>query len=117
MLRNKENPHVGPDGQIVQPRLLTWLILMVHNFVNIDQISTKPVPIDSPGQDLSIGTDLVKIWPVLTKLWTMNVNHANSPGWTNWPVGPTIGFSLFLSIIVTWYSCDIDTSWDKATVY
>ena len=61
MLRNKENPVVGPNGPPVQPGLLTWSTLMVHNFVNIGQISTKPVPIDDPDQDLSIGTGLVKI--------------------------------------------------------
>ena len=61
MLRNKENPLVGPNGPTVQPGLLTWLTLMTHNFVNTGQILTKPVPIDSPGQDLSIGTGLVKI--------------------------------------------------------
>ena len=37
---------------------------MVHTFVNIRQILTKSAPIDSPDQDLSIGIDLVKIWPV-----------------------------------------------------
>ena len=61
MLRNKENPLVGPNGPSDQPGLLTWLTLMVHNFVNIGQILTKPVSIDSPGQDLSIGTGLVEI--------------------------------------------------------
>ena len=61
MLRNKENALVGHNDPIVQPGLLTWLTLMAHNFVSIGQISTKPVPIDSPGQDLSIGTGLVKI--------------------------------------------------------
>ena len=78
MLRNKENPFVGPNGPIVQPGLLTWLTFMVHNFVSIDQISTKPVPIDSPGQDLSIGTDLVKIWTMLAKLQGPKVNHINN---------------------------------------
>ena len=53
---------------------------MVHNFVNIGQILTQPVSIDSPGQDLSIGTSLVKIWSLLTKLWTIKVNHVNNPG-------------------------------------
>ena len=61
MLRNKENPLVGPNGPIDQPGLLTWLTLMVHNFVNIGPILTQPAPIDSPGQDLSLGTGLVKI--------------------------------------------------------
>ena len=60
MLRNKENPLVGPNGPIVQPGLLTGLTLMVPNFVHIGRISTKPVPIDSPDQDLSIGTGLVE---------------------------------------------------------
>ena len=49
MLRNNENPVVGPNGPTVQPGLLTWLTLMVHNFVDIGQILTQPVPIDSPG--------------------------------------------------------------------
>ena len=61
MLRNKENPLVGPNGPIVQPGLFTWLTLMDHNFVSSGQISTKPVTINSPGQDLSRGTGLVKI--------------------------------------------------------
>ena len=61
MLRNKENPLVGPNGPIVQPGLLTWLTLMVHNFVGVGQILTQPVPIDTPDHDLSIGTGLVKI--------------------------------------------------------
>ena len=61
LLRNKANQLVGPNGPIVQPGLLTWLTLMVHNFVDIGQILTQPVPIDSPDQDLSIGTRLVKI--------------------------------------------------------
>ena len=96
MLRNKENPLVGPNGPIVQPGLLTWLTLMVHNFVNTGQISTKPVPIDSACSGLSIGTGLVKL-----KLWTIKVNHVNSPGWTVVPLGPTSGFSLFLSILIS----------------
>ena len=60
MLRNKENPLVGPNGPTVQPGLLTWLTLMVHNFGHIGQISTKPVPIDRACPGLSIGTGLVK---------------------------------------------------------
>ena len=101
MLRNKENLLVGLDGPIVQPGLLTWLTLMTHNFVNNDQILTKPVPIDTPGQDPSIGTGLVKIWSMLTKLWTLKVNHVNNPGWTIGPLGPTTGFCLFLSILIS----------------
>ena len=46
MLRNKENPLVGPKGPIVQPEFLTWLTFEAHNVVNISQILTKPVPID-----------------------------------------------------------------------
>ena len=95
MLRNKENPLVVPTGPIVQPGLLTWLTSMDHNFVNIGQILTKLVPTDSPGQGLSIGTGLVKIRPMLTKIWTIKVNHVNNPGWTVGPLGPTSGFSLF----------------------
>ena len=101
MLRNKDSPLVGPNGPIVQPGLLTWLTLMDHNFVNIGQILTKPVPIDSPGQDLSTGIGLVKIWPMLTKLWAIKVNHVSNPGWTIGPLRPTSGFSLFLSNNVT----------------
>ena len=61
MLRNKANPLVGPTGPITKLGLLTLLTWMVHNFGSIGQILTKPVPIDSPGQDLSIGTGLVEI--------------------------------------------------------
>ena len=101
MLRNKENHLVGNTGPIVQPGKFTWLTLMAQNFVNVDQILPKPVPIESPGQDLSIGTDLGKIWPMLTKLWTIKVNHMNNPGWTIGPVFPTSWFSLFLSILIS----------------
>ena len=59
MLRNKENALVGYNDPITPPGLLTWLTLMAHNFVSIGQISTKPVPIDSPGQGPSIGTGSV----------------------------------------------------------
>ena len=41
---------------------------MADNYVHISRILTKPVPIDSPGQALSIGTGLVEICPVWTKL-------------------------------------------------
>ena len=61
-------------------RSFTWLprlTLMAHNFVNNGQILTKPVPINSPGWDLLIGTGFVKIWPLLTKLWTIKFNHDN----------------------------------------
>ena len=91
MLRNKENPLVGPNGPIVQPGLLTWLTLMVHNFVSIGQISTKLVPIDGPGQGL--------VWYQSTAL--IKGNHVNSPGWTIGPLGPTSGLSLFLSILIS----------------
>ena len=37
---------------------------------NIDPILTKPVPIDSSRQGLSIGTGSVKIGSMLRKLWT-----------------------------------------------
>ena len=56
-----ENPVVGPYGLLDQSGLPKRLAFMVHNFVGISQISTKPIPIDSPGQDLSIGIGLVKI--------------------------------------------------------
>ena len=91
LLRNKENPLVGPIGPIVKPGLLTWLTLMVHNFVSIGQVLTQPVPIGSPGQDLSIGTGLVKIWSMLTKLWTIKVHHVNNHDWAVGPLIPTSG--------------------------
>ena len=101
MLRNKESPLVRPNGPIVQPGLLTWLTLMVHTVVNIGQILPKPVPIVSPGHDLSIGIGLVKIWPMVTKLWPTKVHLVTNPGWTIGPLGPTSGFSLFLSILIS----------------
>ena len=61
MLRNKENPYVGPNGPLVQSELLAWVTLMVRNVVDIGQILTKPVPFASLGQALSIGTGLGKI--------------------------------------------------------
>ena len=81
MFRDKENPFVGSNGPIVQPRLLTWSILMAHNCMNIGQILTKPVPIDRSWPGLSIGAGWVKIWPILTKLWTIKVTHVNNRGW------------------------------------
>ena len=74
---------------------------MVHNFVNTDQILTKPIPIDNPGQDLLIGTGLVKIESVLTKLWPIKVNNVNNPGWTIGPLFPTSWFSLFLRVLIS----------------
>ena len=51
---NKETTFVGPAVPIAQPGLLTWLTFMAHNFVSIGQILTKPVTIDSPGEDLNV---------------------------------------------------------------
>ena len=65
MARNVENPWVGVNGSEVQPRLLTWLTFLGHNIASMCQILTKPVPIDSPIYDLSIGFCLVKICPML----------------------------------------------------
>ena len=52
---------LDPDFDRFQPWLLTWLTLREHNFLSIDGIWTKPVPINMTQQGLSIGTDLVKI--------------------------------------------------------
>ena len=95
MLRNKENPLVGPDGPIFKPELLTWLTLMAHNLFNNGQIYTKPVDL------VKIGAGLVQTWSLLTKLRAIIVNHVNNPGWTIGPVGPTSRFSLFLSILIS----------------
>ena len=46
-----------------------WLTLQGHNFVNNGPILTILVPIDSQGKGLLIGTRMVEIGPLLTKLW------------------------------------------------
>ena len=45
-----------------------------HNFVNNGPILTILVPICSPWSGLSIGTKMVKIGQLLTKLWVPKVN-------------------------------------------
>ena len=46
-----------------------------HNFVNNGPILTILVPIKSHKPWLSIGTKMVKIGPLLTKLWPCKLNH------------------------------------------
>ena len=41
----------------------------MHNFLNIDAILTKPVPIESSRSGLSIRTGFVKIGAILRTLW------------------------------------------------
>ena len=48
---------------------------LYHNFVNNGPMLTILVPIKSPQPWLSIGTKMVKIGPLLTKLWPCKVNH------------------------------------------
>ena len=50
-----------------------WLTLRDHNFVNNGPNLTILVPIDSQDQGLLIGTKMVKIGPLLTKLWYQQV--------------------------------------------
>ena len=38
-------------------------------FLNIVPILAKPVPLESPGRELSIGAGFVKIGSILRKLW------------------------------------------------
>ena len=52
-----------------------WLTLQGHNFVNNGPILTIFVPIDSQDQGLLIGTKMVKIGPLLTKLWYQQVGN------------------------------------------
>ena len=42
----------------------------VHNFLIIDPILTKPVPIESREWGLLIGTGFIKIGSILSKIWT-----------------------------------------------
>ena len=46
-----------------------------HNFVSNGPILTILVPIKSPYPWLSIGTKMVKVGTLLTKLWPCKVNH------------------------------------------
>ena len=46
-----------------------------HNFVNNGPILTILVPIYSPWSGLSIGTKMVTIGQLLTKLWIPKVNN------------------------------------------
>ena len=56
--------------------LVKWLLTLPgHNFVNNGSILTILVPIKSPGSWLSIGTKMVKLGPLITKLWPFKVNH------------------------------------------
>ena len=52
-----------------------WLTLQGHNFVNNGPNLTILVPIDSPDQGLLIDTKMVKIGPLLTKLWDQQVGN------------------------------------------
>ena len=63
--------------------LLKWtLTLWVRNLVNNGPIPTILAPIESPDQWLQIGTKMVKIGPLLTKLWTNKVGvHFNKYQW------------------------------------
>ena len=56
-------------SHVISPQTL-W----VHNFVNMDVFSTKPVPIESPEKPLSIGTGFVENESISTKLWTNKVS-------------------------------------------
>ena len=47
---------------------------LVHSFVHIGPFLTNLVPIDRSSSGLSIGTNFVKNGPMLTKLWTKQVN-------------------------------------------
>ena len=50
--------------------LTKWLVaLQGHNFVGNGPILTILVPIDSQGQWLQDGTKMLKIGPLLIKLW------------------------------------------------
>ena len=56
--------------------LVKWLLtLSGHNFVNNGPNLTILVPIDSQDQGLLIGTKMVKIGPLLTKLWDQQVGN------------------------------------------
>ena len=55
-----------------------WLTLGPYNFVNNGWFLTKPVPIESPGWGLLIGTSFVKKQPLLTKFQGPKVNHGGS---------------------------------------
>ena len=46
-----------------------------HNIVYIGSILTILVPFESPWSQLSIGTGIVKIGFLLTKLWAPKVNN------------------------------------------
>ena len=53
-----------------------WLLTLPgHNFVNNGPILTILVPINSQGQGLLNGTKMVKIGPMLTKLWYQQVGN------------------------------------------
>ena len=52
-----------------------WLTLQDQKLVHNGPISTILVPIDSQGPGLFLGTKMVKIGPLLTKLWPCKVNH------------------------------------------
>ena len=46
-----------------------------HNIVHIGPILTILVPFESPWSQLSIGTGIVKIGFLLTKLWVLKVTN------------------------------------------
>ena len=49
-----------------------------HNFLNIDPVLlTKPVRIESPERELSIGAGFVKIGSILRKLWAKHCRDQN----------------------------------------
>ena len=54
-----------PAGKFAE----TFHLCFAHNFLNIAPILTKPVRIESPERELSIGAGFVKIGPILRKLW------------------------------------------------
>ena len=46
---------------------------LAYNFLNIDPILAKPVPMESPVRELSIGAGLSQIGAILRKLWTKQI--------------------------------------------
>ena len=57
------------------------LTLGPRKFANNGRILTKPGPIDRANTEISIGSGLVKIRPMLTKLRTLKVNSVNNRGY------------------------------------
>ena len=56
-----------------------------HNFVDIDRILTKLVPIENPWKGLPFGTNFVKIRPMSIKLWPFKVWECNAWSLDNAP--------------------------------